>query len=196
MLNCNDNDVTLFTIAQHEGHDRLVFTSLETLRAGVPGQTPLWWFQPRSDDELPAISVWLGEHRHLWDAWRQISERDGMQALADEIGRLWSLAPIESCGSVMMTPGDDPCELALLAMLVTRNSELVRHRFASPQHRRVFTEWYLRDIGPNATFLLFEGSLVGPKHLGRVLDKIAAAELSDKREARVRRAKRPRRKAA
>lgn len=191
-----DNDIALFTIAQHAGRDRLVFTTLATLRAGVPGQTPLWWFEPRTNEQLAALSVWLGEQRGLWPAWREISERYGAQALADEIGRLWSLEPIESCCSVMMTPGDDPRELALLAMLVTRRSEFVRHRFASARHRRVFTEWYLRDISANAAFLLYGGCLVGPKHLGRVLDRIARAEMSDSRQARARRASRPRHKAA
>lgn len=196
MFNDNDNDAALFTIAQHNGRDRLVFTTLSTLRAGAPGQMPLWWFEPRSEDELTAISVWLGEQHSRWPAWRELSESRGVQALADEIGRLWSSEPIESCNSVMMTPGDDPRDLVLLAMLVTRHSELVRHRFASARHRRVFTEWYLRGISSNAPFLLFEGCLIGPKHLGRVLNKIAAAELADKREARARRASRPRRRAA
>lgn len=190
------DDTAIFALARYGERERIVFTTVATLKAKTPGKTPLWWFEPRSEDELASISVWLGERRKLWPAWRALSERLGIQALADEIGRLWSLEPIETCQSLMLSPGDDDRGISLYAKLVTRSSELVRHRFASVERRRVFTEWYLRDIAAHSSLLFVDGCLIGPKHLARVLDRIASAEIRARRAASSRRAARPRRKAA
>jgi len=184
--NDNDNDVALFKLDQHEGRARLIFTTFTTLTSKMSGQIPLWWHDPADDMALHSMTVWLGEHRARWTSWRKIAERDGIQAVSDELARLWAPG-IEACHSMMMAPGDDPRELTFLAMLVTRNSEIVRHRFASARHRRVFTDWYLRDIEANSGFLLFEGCLIGPKHLAGILDGIAAAELAAEGHARARR---------
>ncbi len=177
----NDNDDTVFVLNGGAGAARFVFTTIATLKSSGPDRRPLWWYEPRSEVEMTSIAVWLSEHRNLWFAWREIAENEGPEAVGREIARLWSLGPIESCASVMFTPGDDPRDLSILAMLVTRNSEVVRHRFKSAAHRRAFTEWYLADLSATSTFLLFEGCLIGPSHLRRLMDQIAASEISERK---------------
>ena len=182
----NDNDDTIFVLDDTAGAARLVFTTEATHKLAGPGRIPLWWYQPRSEDELAALAVWLAEHRELWPAWRAMSEAGGHAAVSDEMSRLWSLGPIESCGSVMCSRGDDPRDIVILAMLVTRSSEIVRHRFKSAAHLKAFMEWYLSDISANCTFLLFQGCLVGTASIKRIMDRLAQAGIDGRRKKRSR----------
>lgn len=183
-MHCNDNDSTIFGMVTGAGPVRLVMTTMATRKSTSTMKMPLWWYQPKSATELTAICVWLGEQRASWPAWRKIAEDDGINAVNAEIVRAWSQSPLESCNAVMLNQGDDPREITMFAMLVTRNSEVVRHRFTSAARRKAFLEWYFGDAEAISSFLLFEGCLVGPEHLAGILDRRAEIEVAKRKSGK------------
>jgi len=177
-MHINDNDQTIFVIDNSAGAARIVMTTIATHKSSGPERLPIWWYQPKTDDELASIGVWLNEQRPSWSTWRDIAERQGRDAVQAEIGRAWSEHAIEACGAVMLNQGDDARDITLFAMLVTRNSEIIRHRFKSASLRKAFLKWYFTDVSAIGTFLLLEGCLIGPAHLAGLIDSIAAAEMA------------------
>ena len=166
-------DDTIFVIDHSTG--RLVLTTLVTHSKPGP-KLPLWWHEPESVAAMTALCVWLGEQRALWPQWRALAERDGPNAVGEAIAQCWG-AGIECCDSVMLTPGKDPRELTVSAMLVTRRTVIGRHRFKRVAQTKAFMKWFLNDVSATSFFLLAEGCLIGPENLSRVMDAIADNEL-------------------
>ena len=166
-------DDTIFVTDHKTG--RLVLTTLETHLKPGP-KLPLWWHEPESDAAMTALCVWLAEQRALWPQWRAIAERDGPNAAGEAIARRWSDG-IECCDSVMLTPGKDPREITVSAMLVTRRTVIGRHRFKRVAQAKAFMAWFLNDVSATSFFLLAEGCLIGPENLSRVMNAIADDEL-------------------
>lgn len=173
-------DDTIFIIDRNTG--RLVLTTLSTHLKPGP-KLPLWWHEPESAAALTALCVWLAEQRALWPQWRAIAERDGPNAVGAAIARQW-VTGIECCDSVMLTPGKDPRQLTVSAMLVTRRTVIGSHRFKRVAQAQAFMAWFLSDVSTNSFFLLVEGCLIGPENLSRVMNAIADDELKQDRERR------------
>lgn len=173
-------DDTIFIIDHNTG--RLVLTTLATHLKPGP-KLPLWWYAPESDAAMTALCVWLAEQRSLWPQWRSIAERDGPNAVGAAISQQWSTG-IECCDSVMVTPGKDPREITVSAILVTHRTVIGRHRFKRVAQAKAFMTWFLSDVSATSFFLLAEGCLIGPDNLSRVMDAITDRELKASRTAK------------
>ena len=154
-------DDTIFVTDHNTG--RLVLTTLATHLKPGP-KLPLWWHEPESDAAMTALCVWLAAYR------------DGPNPPGEAIARRWSDG-IECCDSVMLTPGKDPREITVSAMLVTRRTVIGRHRFKRVAQAKAFMAWFLNDVSATSFFLLAEGCLIGPENLSRVMNAIADDEL-------------------
>ena len=168
------NNDAFFTI-DFTAEPRLVFTTSETFKA-LGDKRPLWWYQPRSMTELNALAVWLGEHRDLWPAWRDIAQEHGNGAIDAEISRLWSEARIEQCTALRFSPGDDQRDVAFTAVLVTRDAEIGTHRFKTAACREEFMRWHSDNPDAHNALILLEACLVSRESLAALLDRIAEAQ--------------------
>lgn len=189
-----NGDEPIFQLGTHSGATRFIFTTMAALKVNGSKRRPLWLYEPTSVQETGALTVWFGEHRALWPSWREIAERDGIDAMSLEIARLWSLGGIEICSSVIIVPGVDPRDLSVVAKLVNRSSEVVQHRFKSVAHRAAFMRWYLADIQTRSVFVMSEGCLIGPSHLQGIMDEIASNGLTKPAAAKHRRVRSGRRR--
>lgn len=157
---------------------RIVFTSQEMMER--KGQVePLWHREAGDQRSFEALIRWAGVRRAKWQIWGELAETIGRDAFYQHMRDLMAAEPVVECTGTVVQRQEDPCELVMGEMMhgITgiQVEELYRHRFASPQARDSFYDWFFTDRNCGlAAALLQIGYSHGTSALGDALDEIAA----------------------
>lgn len=157
----------------------LVFTSKHELEHCGMIQ-PLWVHETADARTLLALQRWLAVRRDLWTGWGKLATAVGHAAMARHMERLLDASPLgEVIGTFVHLHDDDASAITLGETLAggagLAFETLYVHRFASPQMRERFFEWF--HTGNNnraAEELVHVGFNTGTDFVGDLLDRIAA----------------------
>jgi len=138
-------------------------------------EKPLLTFRADELNKFLACAVLVGEHQEQWDRWREIAERDGLEALEQAI---WSNHTTEYFENVIdVTFAAHPTRMKAITvsihMLPERRLDLISHRFKSARARDRFMDWARTANQGQRLGLCLVGLLEGTRELATWMEKIA-----------------------
>lgn len=140
------------------------------------------------EEKLRGAIVWLGEHQHLWPAWRAIAEAEGGNALSGHLAAMMmddglkrfgsSDYMCEMCIGASAKRGAGRTDIELSMALATRSLPIITHAFKNARSRDAVMSFLMSEDRTIGSVELAELALLkGRSALARKLDNIASNQL-------------------
>lgn len=155
----------------------VVFATQAMLAANGP-VTPLWHREAGDERSLNALIRWIAVRRDRWQEWGRLAETIGAEAFYSHMRERMQEEPIAEPTGPLLQRRDDPVEILLGEMMHGPQGmflePLYLHRFASPEAREAFYDWFFQGTNhENLAALVDVAFSDGTALLGEMLDRLA-----------------------
>lgn len=172
----------------------IVFATQAMLTTNGP-VVPLWHREAGDARSLNVLIRWIAVRRDRWQEWGRLAEALGAEGFYAHMRERMAAEPIAECTGTVVKRRDDPVEILISDLMHGPHGiflePLYLHRFATPEAREAFYDWFLAgDNHESIEALVGVAFSDGTAVVGALLDRLAeTAPAPLKRAGRRRRTK-------